>query len=71
MDRQQAVIVRVTEGDVVYARNPARENLAAFYISKIVDYHGESARELHLKPGKIVQIAYAVDDIVDSALIEH
>lgn len=64
MTKCKAKIVRVAEGGVAYADNPEMQNLSGFSFEKIVGYKGQSAKELGLKPGRIVTIEYDAQNLV-------
>lgn len=64
MKKGIAKIIRISNGDVVYIKDPTRAKITGFALGKITNYHGESAKELvkrGLAPGKEVSVVY--DDI--------
>lgn len=66
MAKHTATIVRIAEGGVAYADDPAMEELAGFSFGRIVGYRGETAKELDLRPGKKVTIEYDTEDRIIS-----
>lgn len=69
MTKRNAIVVRVTNGGVVYANDPSQDRLAGFSFGKIVGYRGESAKELGLKPGKEVSIEYDEKNQINSVML--
>ena len=69
MKKGTATIVRISNGDVVYIKDSSKQKVAGFALRQIVNYHGESAKELSsrgLKPGKTVSVEYDDSDRVQS-----
>lgn len=69
MTKHKAIIVRVAEGGVAYANDPAMPKLAAFSFGKIRGYKGQTANELGLRRGQEVTIEYDERDQVNSVLL--
>ncbi|WP_024930442.1 hypothetical protein [Methylophilus sp. OH31] len=73
MKTNTAKVIRVTEGGVVYAKDPTRPQVAGFDFGKIVNYHGESAQELKslgLRVGQEVSIEYDDRNLVNSVWLK-
>lgn len=73
MATNTAKVIRVTEGGVVYAKDPNKPHVAGFDFGKIVNYHGESAQELKslgLKVGGEIAIEYDERNLVNSVRLK-
>jgi hypothetical protein len=68
MTTRIATIVRVNEDGVVYAETDTE--ISGFPFRKIKGYHGQSAQELGLRPGKVITVEYDESlGQIDSVLI--
>lgn len=60
-----ATIVRISGGDVIYIKEnktlfSKKERYFGFLVGRIENYHGETLRELGLRPGQVVE--FTLDD---------